>query len=310
MKRALYIISYLLLIFLFPFLHASVESATLEVEWKNNLLTVNAKEAQLSDVLKNISRNAGIDIIGMEILDEPCTVHFSNLSLQKSFKKLLSHKNYMMLEALSQKGDILPIQIFIVENGAMPPEKAFTNDNSDLNNSDPGIRLARIQELISLNPDQIDSILYSATQDSDPSIRELAYIHLIEKGDNRVSSILQNDANSKDIDIRKVALSVIGRLSTLDALEALKLATGDDNVDIRYTAIQQLSQMQSPEGIAIIKERLSHPDPEIRIMAIEAMSSQGEKLAFEAASLMLEDNNEMVRNTAEQIKQDLKFANR
>src|SRR6185369_10736115 len=81
----------ILLLFFFmaaSFVHAH---ALLEVQWKNNHLSVTAEETPLAQILKEVSHQTNVEIRGLETLQEETSVHFVDLALNDALRMLLVH---------------------------------------------------------------------------------------------------------------------------------------------------------------------------------------------------------------------------
>lgn len=309
-----FIISVLFYFFLILLVSAMAQSEALPflVEWQEGQLSVTAERIPLSSILKEVSSQAGLEIRGLDGLNEPVTMRFSGFTLSEGLKKLLAQVNHVIVEKeTSPHGETAPALVLIIRGqGAhkgIKSEKGLLS--SDLQrfdpNIDPNTRFEKILQLSERNSENLNSILYEATKDSDPSIREFAYNNLYKRGDEKVVDMLMNDARSPDYDIRKTAIESLSELLGSKAIQTLKDATEDSNIEIRHMAFQSLSNIDSDEGLSVLRERLSHPDPEMRLMAMQAMASKGKKYAHEAAMLTLCDGDELVRSKAQGLLQEL-----
>jgi hypothetical protein len=72
--------------------------APLKVEWKDELLSVIAEEAPLAQILREIARQTGMDIQGIEHSQGDVSVRFSGLPLRDGLRRLLVDMNYAILE--------------------------------------------------------------------------------------------------------------------------------------------------------------------------------------------------------------------
>jgi hypothetical protein len=84
------------------------------VEWKEGLLSVVAEKTSLSQVLQEVSRQTGIEIRGLEELQEEVSVSFASLPLHEGIQKLLSPVNYIILEDVVSQGGVRPTRALIL----------------------------------------------------------------------------------------------------------------------------------------------------------------------------------------------------
>lgn len=91
-----------------------------KVEWRHELLSVQAEGIPLSQVLLKVSRQTGLVIRGLEGLNAPVSLSFSGLPLPQGLKKILARINYAILEESNGQGKIRPTRLLILEQGAGP----------------------------------------------------------------------------------------------------------------------------------------------------------------------------------------------
>lgn len=171
-----------------------------------------------------------------------------------------------------------------------------------LNIADAGERITQLQNLIgnSNDSDATQDMLYAAAHDPDASIRELAYEQLHAHHDTQLETILRDAAESSSNDFRLTAVGIAARLSVPYAVDILWKATEDSHVDVRYAAFQGLSALEREVSLPLIRERLCHADPAVRLLAIETMAGLGGEAANEAFNFALSDDDESIRNWAQE----------
>ena len=296
---------------------AWAESTTITVKWQQQLLSIDADNIPLNHILAEVSHQTGLEFKNGESLEEPTTLHLTNLNLREGLQKLLSHLNYFIIENSTPQKETTRITVVILgqletQSDSIESTKAresFSKGSPDeiSETSDPNTRLTTLQQVVT-DPNSNKNIqddFYKAANDPDPSIRELAYQQLQAQGDSNLENILLDAAKSPDNDIRRTAIPFIAHSSTPYALELMRNATEDSHIDVRYTSFQELSSAGGEAGLNIIRERLTHPNPEIRIMALETMVAKGPTFALEAARLMLNDDDETIRSKAEEVISEL-----
>ena len=116
------------------------------VEWQVQRLSVQASKAPLSQVLREVSRQTGIEIRGAKPLQEKVSIAFSRQPLNYAIRTLLAKMNYAIVEEKSANGEPRPVRILILgrRNSAdrepVPVAQAPAYQESDL--TEPGIEIS------------------------------------------------------------------------------------------------------------------------------------------------------------------------
>src|ERR1700687_2946171 len=89
------------------------------VQWKNQRLSVNAEQAPLPQVLREIARQTHIEVEGLgQLQEDRVSAQFVALSLDDAFKRLLVNVNYALVEyATPPKGNPSGIVLVIGRQG-------------------------------------------------------------------------------------------------------------------------------------------------------------------------------------------------
>ena len=171
----------------FFFASPSWPQAPLRVEWKDTRLSVNADHAPLSQILQKVARQTGLEIQGMESLQDEVSTSFSDLPLSTGLEKLLMSANYVLLEKSTSHRDPQPGLLLITgKRGTVADKSEATPGGQEIvrgwQSLDPNLRLTQVQEPGRLALQQGTAILSAAARDTDPSIRQLAYNRLFAQG--------------------------------------------------------------------------------------------------------------------------------
>jgi len=96
------------------------------IEWKAGRLSVSAERAPLAQILREVARRSGIEVQGLDGLQEPVSVRFADLPLRKGLERLLAQRDYAILGDLSLPGGKPPVRVVVsgqrVPPAAGPPE--------------------------------------------------------------------------------------------------------------------------------------------------------------------------------------------
>ncbi|MFH0342958.1 MAG: hypothetical protein ACHBNF_12695 [Chromatiales bacterium] len=84
------------------------------VGWQAQRLSVQASKAPLSQVLREVSRQTGIEIRGAEALQQKVSIAFSRQPLNDAIRTLLAKMNYAIVEEQSANGEPRPVRILIL----------------------------------------------------------------------------------------------------------------------------------------------------------------------------------------------------
>jgi HEAT repeats len=318
MKRVVYLLFAGIAAFVWFGYAASHRPASFELEWENERLSVSAQKAALADILLEIKRQTGHRVDHEVTARDTVSISFKGLPLAEGIRRLLAaghpaeravattpntsrpgaapanpHAKLATRPATGIVGEIN------LDSGALQ-DAALHHPNSNA-------RLASLQKLIGIRDPALTEVVLAATKDADPTIRQLAYHQLYRLDKAQAVEALSQDSASADVDIRQLAVESSAQLMGDEAADLLAHATEDGNPSIKQMAFDQLARL-GDRGLEAIRAKLSHADPEIRLMALTAMAAKGEGYAAEAAGQALYDDDELVRDKAKGLLQDLEAA--
>jgi len=289
------------------------------IEWRDQRLSIAAKNTPLADLLRTVAQQTGVEMQGLEGVQEVVSIQLFGAPLQTGLQHLLSSFNHLMLMRTTPNGEVHPTLILVL--GRKRPTEPHPRDDRDetpllsapiirwFQGQDPNQRLAALQQLDALPATQRSALLRAALQDTDPSVRQVAYRLLYERGEQEtLAAALKQEARSSDSERRQTALEAIGEFFPTEATELLLQATTDEHPDVRSTAFAQLSHLDLPEAEQALRTQLTHPNREVRLLAIEALAARGAQVAREAALTALADSDELVRGKGANLLQELQIS--
>ena len=111
----------LLPLFIFLVYYTSINSLTyaqssnpkLRIDYKNNLLTIFAENADLKNVLLKLEDKTGIDVSFPNSLEKQITTRMSGISLSEALPRLLSGVNYAIIHSGSRKNRTVVSEVFV-----------------------------------------------------------------------------------------------------------------------------------------------------------------------------------------------------
>lgn len=259
----------------------------LKVEWNEGRLSVMAEKTALSDILREVARQTGLEVRGLEGLQEEVSVRFADLPLDEALRKLLSRVNSLILGESSPQGKPRPVLGVIFERRTEPVARR----------EEPGDRLAAFTGILDKGGTEAEQALFSAALDPEPSVRELAVETLAARRSQEDFQTILKAATAADAVTRLMALQVLSQHETL-ALPALAEALSDEDREVKGYAMQMLAQKRSPEALEALRQVLHDPNPAFRQYALKFLGQLGDPTSLSYIGLALQDEDEAVRGLA------------
>lgn len=94
-------------------IYAQTSNITLRIDYKNNLLTVSAQNADLKNILLKISDKTGVYVRFPSSLKKQITIRISGLSLKETLSRLLKGINYALVYSGSRKNRAIVSEVFV-----------------------------------------------------------------------------------------------------------------------------------------------------------------------------------------------------
>ncbi len=211
--------------------------ARIEVKVREGLLTVNARDAPLGDVLRVIGEKAGFTVIISGNLSSPVTRFLAGVPLDKAIGRLVGENSWIMiygpLDADGRVSGPLELQVYAyrardtgtaavmqspgIESNMTAPESspASLKDSilKDLVRPERAARMRAIGMLGRLKDENSIELLNQVLlEDQDPSVRQHAVIALGRIGGDRAIQILRDvSLGDPDDAIREAADSALAR---------------------------------------------------------------------------------------------------
>ena len=66
------------------------------IQFANDLLTVEAQDVPLKELLDEIARQSGLSVVGFGSLDDDITIEFHSLSLDEGMRLILRHHSFAL----------------------------------------------------------------------------------------------------------------------------------------------------------------------------------------------------------------------
>ena len=284
----------------------SVTSAQspLRVTWANNLLSIQSNGAPLAEVVLEVARLTGLEVMGIEKVSGTVKLEVSEVALQEGLKQLLAGANFMLgetaaapgapprpaLRILSMAGTaiagtpahaplVVPVLDVIVaaDTAAEADEQAEDNDDPDV------------------DADKLDAKLEAARLASEGAFTAAV----------AVSDLVEHleDGNPE---VRVQALTALATRPMKVALGPLTDALGDDAAIVRNAAVDALGRATDRESLAKIGQMLEqHDDIGVRIGALRVLALRADPASAIHLRRALKDADNTVREAAAQMLAEL-----
>jgi len=267
--------------------------APLEVGWRNGRLSVSARDVQFSQVLREIGRQTGTEMRGVDTLQGRVSVQFSGVSLADSLQNLLSGCGYALINktsggdgashlllvileeraAASPRGAAIRVEAQGVPDGSASPQPYHSAQTASL---------AVSQKLAALNTSaqQGDQeTLRKAVLDSDPVVQASAFQALAGQDKNAAVAALLEAVRSDQPSTRLEALQLLNQSGNADeetVLSALGDGVKDVDPTIRLYSVQAVATRGGPEAMGYLRQALGDPNHSFRAIVISAAAQNDE----------------------------------
>jgi len=252
---------------------ARARQGIVEVGLENGLLTVEARDVPLVEVVTAIGDRAGFETLVLGDVDIRVNASFSDLPINEALDQVLGRSNRVIVYAPpdehSPKQSV--VRLWLLGSGAATDD-AMTGE-TPAPPADP-------------------------LQSADPKTRSEAVLRLgagvaTEAELEALADALQNDEQSL---VRTRAAIALGALRDERAVSALEVALLDDSPSVRIQAIHALSKIGGERATSALGDVLLHgTDPQQRLVAAQGLAALGTALARQYLDAVSEDPDDDVR---------------
>lgn len=296
--------SFLALLFLTVFsVSSAVAHSSLQVQWKDEYLSVRTEKVVLSQLLQEIARQTGMEIHTSDNLEEYISVSFARLSLHEGLEKLFT--NYVVIWKGSPQNGQRPALAFVSGLKDLSYLPGFSEQTAETKEpvtptvDEPQPQEERLEALHASAAQSDEQALQEALFDSDPTAQTTAVALLIEQNPQSVIAALVEAATSAQSERRLQALHLLSQTDQADeetVLSTLSYALTDKDMTVKAYAIQALAAHKGTEAQEYLRQAFHDLNPNVRMLVIQSVvgQDQGRPLLQEA----LADQDEAVRSLA------------
>jgi HEAT repeats len=300
---------------------AAQADAPIKVDWNKGRLSVSAENAELSQVLREVSHQTGIRIRGSQDVGQRVSIHLSEVSLEKGLKALLDGVGYAVMGDISTPEKVRSAQVVVFAWLAAPdsnrPATSSAGTTSVLQRTMAAALRARAGP-----EDEQDKALASveaaakkgdmdalskAVQSSDPAVQSEAFAEMSKLNPQAALDALSNVLKSEEPAQRLQALQLLDQSDQADndtIVSAMGQALNADDPSIKDYAIQALARRGGSQEMDLLRQAMGDPDPAVRLMVLESVGQETEALPL--LQQAVNDSDPSVSAAANQL---LKAAN-
>jgi len=255
----------------------------LQLHFEAGLLTLQAHDVPLTDLLHAIGEAAGFAVTIDRDLGAPAAVSFTRQPLPQVFRRLLQENSYLVFYDAAHRVSALRVIAGFSGDDPSAAQPAVTRIDDP---TAADIEIWILERLAS--PEQNERIV---------AVRRLAELEA-DTAVNLASSVIQSDPSPV---VRGEAITVLGRIGGERISDLLEMATADSEVAVRKRAIgvwKTLGGARAIEALGTISSR--DPDSEARLLALHALQAIGGDAARYYLEMARADGDEEIRRLAEQ----------
>jgi type II secretory pathway component GspD/PulD (secretin) len=249
-------------------LPVSAQSAS-TVTWEGEALSVTADKAPLAQVLQEVADHTGIEVQGLEGLQDKVSVHFAGLPLRQGLQELLATVNYLYLDGTAPQGEKRSTLVVVFGKREFFSPSALMSEAGASPNG--GSVEERLNALQAAALEGNAEALRQALADPNPTVQTTALDLLAEHDRQGTVPLLVAATKSKQAEVRLRALDLLNNSPADErtVTAALGEAISGEDTTLKSYAIRALAERGGAEATGYLRQALQDPDPSIRLGAID-----------------------------------------
>ncbi len=259
--------------------------STIDVVIRDGMLTLDARDAPLAEVIRRIGEVGGFETVIAGDLSTPVTHSFAGVPVKDGIERLV--------------GDITRVVIYAPSAGEAPPPlkelRLYAVAAPDVGDRGPGVSA-------SVDPD-----ILAELEDPDVGIRIEAVRKLSRLNGavvvDALAGVLRSDEDSR---VRARAATALGGFADERAVPALETAVGDETQSVRIQALRALGRVGGDRATRILGEvLLGGSDVTQRVVAAWGLGRDGGEAARSMLTAAAADPSSMVSSAASRALNNL-----
>ena len=288
-------------------------TSNLQVELRNDLISLSARNVRLRDVLTEIVRHTDLTVVSRTPLDARLTLELKKLPLAEALARIMRGQSYMLRHASAATVDRM------VDNASADTLWVFSDNSTDeigyrlsatsmaievlrsqLMSDDIRVRQEAIKGLRKLRVNEVVGPLSYALADEDRKVRIKAIYALADIGGNDAVAVLAVALADENAWVRSETAYALGAIGSDTAIPVLKHALYDADSKVRTSAISAFVEIGGTESADALALALQDTDPEVRVEAVAALRNVGGETAIRLLNKALQDQDDSVREAAKE----------
>jgi HEAT repeats len=280
----------------------------LTVKWVDGRLSVAAHDVPLAEVLREIAHQTGVEVLGLDGIQESRSIEFADKRLAEGLKLLLEELDYVMAirDPLARRmtPPALRVWLYLKSPPVDAPVEPGDPDVPMLADPTPDGADGTWPEVVAPASASTDQEIPDVAEasDIDPDLRLLEDSKFFDQATE--SSILQA-TNSENPAVRARALEVLGARDSSASADAFGIAMIDSDPAVSSVASALMADSNAPNVLENLGSILEHSDPVVRFTALELLTRRADPESLPYLSRVLNDENEVIRTTAQRLVKQL-----
>ncbi len=272
----------------------SVSMGSLYVEVIDNTVSVNAHNVMVRDIVGEIARQSGIEVVSNERLDKRVTLDLQEMSISDAIDRVLEHYSYTLQYVETQPHEkptvvtgVSKLWVFSVHADNMERQLQTLHDSArtlelndevahlttQLTDGDPNVRSDAVAELASLGDTQaLAAVAAAAIGDPNAAVREEAVYALADIGDPSGLAVIEHAFGDIDVAVRRAAVSSFADLADAESVTALAIVLNDQDPSMRAEAVEALGEIGGATAIRMLRQATADSEDFIRQAAAEYLA--------------------------------------
>lgn len=261
----------------------------LRVELAGELVSIEARDARIKDLLEELARQRGLVVISRDPLDERITLELEPLPLPKAMARVLGGRSFALQEIEPSTARGSPIRL--------PATRLWVFSSGRAGEAVPPDTVVRLGG--SEGEESIASLWGAALVDPDPNVRQEAAAELAIVGDEQAVPALATAAlRDESASVRTEAIHALGAIGGEAIIPILEQSLRDPDPTVREAVIDALTDIGGDASIAVLAVALNDEDASLRAEAVDSLGEIGGERAIQLLRRALGDAQRSIREAA------------